>query len=54
MKLLMPSNPTKSPKKKKYLKPVSLYPLKWWEALRLLMQIKPDRAKKLREKAKKL
>lgn len=35
--------------KKKYAKSISLYPLKWWEALAAFMKINPDKAKKIRQ-----
>jgi hypothetical protein len=38
--------------KRKYAKPVSLYPLKPGEALAAFMQIKPERAKRIRKKTK--
>ena len=42
----------KKPPKRKYAKSVSLYPLKPGEALAAFMQIKPDRAKRIRKKTK--
>lgn len=39
-------------KKPERLKPLSTYPLKWWEAMAAFMQIKPNRAKKIREKTR--
>ncbi len=38
--------------KRKYARPVSLYPLKPGEALAAFIQIKPDRAKRIRKKTK--
>jgi hypothetical protein len=42
----------KKKRKRKYAKPVSLYPLKPEEALAAFIQIKPDRAKRVRKKIK--
>lgn len=33
-------------------KPLSVYPLKWWEAMAAFLQIPPDKAKEIREKTK--
>lgn len=37
---------------RKYERPVSLYPLKWWEVLSAFMEIPSNKAKKIREKVK--
>jgi hypothetical protein len=38
--------------KRKYAKPISFYPLKWWEAMRSFMQIDSNKAMKIKEKIK--
>ena len=40
-------------KKLERLKPLSIHPLKWWDAMEAFMKISYRRAKKIREKTKK-